>query len=90
MQNKEHKITTVNDILLLSTEELKRFIPGLIKWYAYSKASAEVLGLDPSELNAYIVWTDDGENKITGVNIAFNEGECINLLDESTAPTGKK
>lgn len=51
----EHRIHTVLDMLALTPEEFKRFLPDLFAWYVISK---EALGATATGF----IWIDDGKS----------------------------
>lgn len=62
---KQVHIGTLADMLELSPDEFKRMVPDLCLWYAFAKPLHGMKGVE----NDGFLWTDDGENVVTGADL---------------------
>jgi hypothetical protein len=82
--SKQHKISTVFDILKLTEDEFRRFLPDLAAWYVYCNEAAglgaEVKGFTwvddgrPAEIHSVSVTIKETGEKQTWPGTAFSEG----------------
>lgn len=63
--SKQHSLNSLVDMLDLSPEEFQRMLPDLCLWYAFAKPLHGMPGVE----NVGFVWTDDGQNTMTGADL---------------------